>query len=121
MSWYITIRSDDKYSLSIETTLLVTFISSIFGLQQTSPVTFGNAIGLPWVAITLAKCNDRGGYSSYHEYIPAIDVIELVCSVYEHPEWYEKIAIKIAEFLGWEALEDGEERQIYDRQTSKVH
>ncbi|AFY92278.1 hypothetical protein [Chamaesiphon minutus] len=117
MTWYITITSDDKHSLSIETTSLVTFLSSIPVLQQTSPVTFGNAIGSPWVDIILAKCNDRGGYSSYHEYIPTIDIVELVCSAYEHREWYENIATQIAEFLGWEAWEEGEERQICARSS----
>jgi hypothetical protein len=115
MTWYITIRSDNRYSDSIETTTLVTFLSSIPTLQQTSLVTFGNAIESPWVQIILAKCDDRGNYASYHKYIPTANVVELFCSYCENIEWYEQLACQIAMFLDWEAWEDNEERQIFPK------
>jgi hypothetical protein len=113
MSWYITIRSDDNYSNSIETTKLITSLSSLPELQQTSPMTFGNSIELPWIQIILAKCNDLGGYNYDGNYIPIVNVVELICSDYEQADWYEYLAIQIAGFLNWEAWEDHEERQIY--------
>jgi hypothetical protein len=115
MTWYITIRSDDRYSVSIETTRLITFLSTIPTLQQTSPVTFGKAIESPWVEIILAKCDDRGGYGSCLEYIPTANVVELFCSYVENIEWYEHLACQIAMFLGWDAWQDSEERQIFSK------
>jgi hypothetical protein len=114
MTWYITIQSDDRNSRSIDTPSILAFLSSIPVLKQTDDIEFRNTLGLPSVVVVLTQCN-KGGYSSYGEYIPEIDIIELICYEYEHPEWYENIATQIAIFLDWEAWEESEERQIYDR------
>jgi hypothetical protein len=111
MSWYITIRSNATYSQSIETTSLITFLSRIPTLQQTSPVTF-ESIALPWVQIIMAKCRPNGCYNSNWEYIPTINVIELICADDGNPADYEHLATQIAMFIGWEAWADSEERPI---------
>jgi hypothetical protein len=51
----------------------------------------------------------------YHEYIPTANVVELFCSYSGNIEWYEQLAGQIAMFLGWEAWEDDEERQIFSK------
>ena len=115
MTWYITIRSNDRYSLSIDTPSILAFLLSIPALQHTGDMQFRNTIGLPSLVVMLEKCSRRGGYGSNGEYIPVINIIELICYEYEKPEWYENPATQIAEFLGWEAWEDDEERQICGR------
>jgi hypothetical protein len=89
-------------------------------LQQTGAMQFGSTSELPSVLVMLEKCNSNGGYASNGEYIPEINIIELICYSDENLAWYEQLAAQIAIFLGWEAWEDDEdERQICARRETK--
>jgi hypothetical protein len=112
MSWYLTIRSDSTYSCSTATTPLVAFLASLPELQQTRPMAFCHSVGSPSVSLILAECNVLGCYAFNGEYRPAVNVVEMVCSVHEKAEWYDQLATRIAAFLDWDAFEDHENRQL---------
>lgn len=105
MSWYLTIRSDDDYSMSVATAPLVEFLAAMPELQQTGPVAFESATGQPWVAIILAQCSPAGNYASDGTFVPFVNVVELVCSDTGDPKWYETLSGRIAAFLGWSAFD----------------
>lgn len=113
MFWYLTIRSDDDYSMSVATAPLVEFLAAMPELQQTGPVAFESATGQPWVAIVLAQCSPAGNYASDGTFVPFVNVVELVCSDTGDPTWYEALSGRIAAFLGWSAFEDHEERRVF--------
>jgi len=113
MSWYLTIRSDARYSEFAETIPLVAFLAEMPEVHQVGPVEFRSAYGQPQVTIVMALCCQDGNYSSNEKFIPRINVVELVCSYDGNPEWYAALACRIAIFLGWSAFEDHEERQVW--------
>lgn len=115
MSWYLTIRPNGKKQAVADTRRLVDFLASISELRQTGPISFGAAPGQPWVAVILAKRGPTGGYASDGSLIPEIDIVELVCSHHGDSAWYEALAQRIAEFLGWEAVEENEGRRLWPK------
>lgn len=112
MTWYVTIRSDSSYSQYADTAPLLEFLNSIPVLRPTSPDEFAAADGQPWVAVILAACRPDGNYNCNGTFNPRINVVELVCSHSHDPAWYNALATQIAEFLGWSAFEDHEERLL---------
>lgn len=110
MTWYVTIRSDARYSEYADTASLVEFLNSMPMLRQTAPNEFAAADGQPWVAVTLAACRPDGNYSCNGTFNPQINVVELVCSDSHDPAWYNALATQMANFLGWSAVEDREVR-----------
>lgn len=113
MSWYLTIRSDDRYSKFAETASLIAFLGAIPELRQTNPNSFGSVEGKPWVQIMMAVCDSKGNYGNNGECLLQINVVELVCSHSGNPDWYDGLAARIAKFLGWSAIEDHEGRQVW--------
>lgn len=113
MSWYLIIRGDPDYSRFTATAPLVEFIAAMPEVRQTGPVTFEAAAGQPWVAIVLAVCDPTGNYASDGVFLPRVNMVELVCSGSGDPAWYDTLAGRIADFLGWSAFEDHEERQVW--------
>jgi hypothetical protein len=113
VSWYLTIRSDGRYSRYAATAPLVEFLAAMPELRQTGVVAFEAAAGQPWVAVVLATCNPAGNYASDGAFVPAVNVVELVCSDSDDPAWYEALAGRIAGFLGWTACNDHEQRQVW--------
>ncbi|HET6572853.1 MAG TPA: hypothetical protein VFG68_04565 [Fimbriiglobus sp.] len=113
MSWYLTIRSDARYSAFAATDRLVEFLAAMPELRQTGPVDFQAADGQPWVAVMMAACSPEGNYATDGEFLPRVNVVELVCSSSGDPEWYDALAGRIAAFLGWSAFVDHEERQVW--------
>jgi hypothetical protein len=106
VSWYLTILPTGKRAAVADTRRLVDFLASLPELQQTGPIAFGAAPGQPWVAVILAKTGPTGGYASDGSLIPEIDIVELVCSYHGDSAWYEALAQRIAEFLGWEVAQE---------------
>jgi hypothetical protein len=113
VSWYLTIRSDAQYSQFADTAHLVGYLASIPELRQMGPTLFGSATGQPRVLVMMAACSPAGNYSNDGEFIPQVNVVELVCHYDGDPTWYESLASRIASFLGWSAFEDNEDRQIW--------
>lgn len=113
MSWYLTIRSDDRYSAYAATAPLVEFLTAMAELRQTGPIAFQAADGQPWVAVMMAACSPAGGYATDGEFLPRVNVVELVCSYSGDPAWYDALAGRIAAFLGWSAFEDHAERRVW--------
>lgn len=91
---------------------MVEFLATLADLRQSGPVTFEGAPGQPWVHVILAKSAPTGGYASDGSFIPIIDIVELVCSHSENADWYDRLAARIAAFLGWVAVEK-ENRQVW--------
>lgn len=111
---YLTIRPSSLAGPPSDTRWLVAFLQTLPDLQQKHPVSFGNAPGKPWVDVTIVKTTGSGGWGSNGAFIPLFDRVVLVGT--ESPPnygWYSALAAQIAEFLGWEAIEDGEDRLIY--------
>jgi hypothetical protein len=113
MTWYITIRSDDEYSKFASTKSLVDFLAAMPEVRQTGAVAFQSAPGFPWFSIVLAACDAKGSYSVDGSFIPHINVVEIDCSDYDHAEWYDALAGRVASFLGWSAFDEHGERQIW--------
>lgn len=112
MSRYLTIRADARHSAFAATSPLVAFLATLPELRKTGPVAFEAAEGQPWVAVIMTVCSPEGTYASGGAYLPQVNVVELVCSDAGDPAWYDALAVRIAEFLGWSAFEDHEERQL---------
>ena len=111
MSWYLTIRGANDYSRFAATAPLIGFLTAMPELRQTGPVAFQAADGQPWVAVILAVCSPAGNYATDGEFLPRVNVVELVCSYSGDPAWYEALAGQVAGFLGWAAFED--ERRVW--------
>lgn len=115
MSWYLTVRFDQGYSEFAKTAPLVQFLAAMPELRQTGPVAFESTTGQPWVAVILATCSPTGSYATSGAPVSAVNVVELVCSAYGDPAWYEALAGRIAAFLGWSVFDDQELRQVFAR------
>jgi hypothetical protein len=112
VSWYLTITPSHGQP-NADTRLLVEFLSGLPELRQNGSVAFEGAPGQPWVDVILAKNGPSDGYSSDGSFIPFIDIVELVCSDSEDEIWYERLAGRIAAFLGWPAIEEHGGRQVW--------
>jgi hypothetical protein len=76
-------------------------------------MTFEAAEGHPWVHIILAQTNADGGYASDGSFLSFVDIVELVCSYDGDQDWYDSLAIEIARFLDWTAVEENAERRVW--------
>lgn len=112
MSWYLTIRSDSRYSRDIPAALLVEHLVTLPELVQTGPQDFRNAPDSPWVSLVMAKADGAGHYAVDTLWEPTVNVVELICGD-GNEDWYEMLARKIASFLRWEAVNEHERRTIY--------
>jgi hypothetical protein len=108
VSWYLTIRSDTRYSQYISSAPLIDFLASMPELRQSGPLVFQASDGKPWVSVMLAACRPDGSYNSNGLFLPQVNVVELVCSDSADREWYEILADRIAVFLGWSVLDEYE-------------
>lgn len=115
VSWYLTIRPAGERPTVADTRRLVDFLASLPELRQTGPISFEAAPGQPWLSVVLAKTGPTGGYASDGAFLPMIDIVELVCSYHGDSAWYEALAGRIAAFLGWEAVEEHEGRQVWPK------
>ncbi|MEW9310484.1 MULTISPECIES: hypothetical protein [Labrys] len=116
MYCYLTIRPPSPACAPSDTRRLVAFLQTLPDLRQKHPVSFGHAPGKPWVDLTIVKTTDSGEWASNGEFIPFFDRVVLVGT--ESPPcfgWYSDLATRIAEFLGWEAMEDGENQLIHPK------
>jgi hypothetical protein len=112
MSWYLTIRSDAAYRRTADARVVSDYLSALPELVRTGANTFGSAPGQPWIVVTLAMSRD-GSYADLGVAVPTINLIDIVCS-YDHDEhWYDALASRIAALLGWEALDEHEERLVW--------
>ncbi|MGY5775270.1 hypothetical protein [Rhizobium sp. LEGMi135b] len=113
MTWYITIHSRQTLATS-DTRHLVEFLKTLPELRQLQPVCFANVQGLPWVDVTIATTSQSGGWSSDGKFISQFDRVELACSGRDpRQDWYDGLAIRIAKFLGWTAIEEQAGRVIW--------
>lgn len=113
MSWYITIRPHQQDAVA-DTQVLVAFLKTLPELQQVSPVSFSGASGQPWIDVTIAKASEDGSWFNDGSFIAQFNRVELVCSGSDpRQDWYDGLAAKIAEVLGWVAEEEHAARVIW--------
>jgi hypothetical protein len=112
MSRYLTIRSDPQYSREAATGPLTEFLGTLPELAATNRMEFRNAPGSPWVCVVLARADGSGNYATEDRWLPAVNVVELVCGDGDE-EWYVSLAGRVAQFLGWEAVEEHSERKVW--------
>lgn len=113
MSWYITIRPHQALAVS-DTQVLVGFLRTVPELQQVSPVSFSTVAGQPWIDLTLAMAAEDGSWVNDGSFIAQFNRVELACSGSDpRQDWYDALAARIAEFLGWVAEEEHAERVIW--------
>jgi hypothetical protein len=113
MTWYLTVRADAGYSQSTDSNRLIEFLCSIPEIKKSADTSFEAVPGQPWVSIVLARADAHGNWSSDGLLHPTTNIVALVCSDYDHAAWYDSLAIRIARFLSWSALEDHTDRQIW--------
>ena len=118
MTRYITLRSDGDYSSHADRTSLANFLSRVPGLHQVGPQEFRSASDQPWVSVVLAASDKNGNYRVGDEPPVNINVVELICSSGGDASWYHALAGQIAEFLGWVAYEDHENRRVWPEDGS---
>ena len=74
---------------------------------------FEGVLGHPWVRVVLADCDDQGNYTGRDEAPAQVRLIELLCSDDGPKDWYEELAIRIADYVGWSVHEDIDDRQVW--------
>jgi len=116
MSWYITLRADPTYSQSVPTQRITDFLLQYPNVAQTSPVDFTFQDTNYIISIILALSDVAGNYNTNKQFIPEINVVELVVPYTAPPAPYESLAVALATHLGWNAFEDNEDRQIWPLQ-----
>jgi hypothetical protein len=107
----LTIASDAQYTGFTDTARLFKFLATLPELNQTGPFSFGSSE--PWVSVVVAACDSRGNYAHNGEFIPQVNVVELICAYTAPTEWCEALAVRIADALGWKVFGHDEGRQIH--------
>ncbi len=111
MTWYLTIRSDLRYSRSTASGPLVEHLRTFTELVLAGHMEFRNAPESPWLRLVLARADEAGNYANHGDFRPTVNVVELICGD-DDEGWYESLAWRIASFLGWEAVEEHTGRTI---------
>jgi hypothetical protein len=112
MTWYLTLRSDAGYSRPTDTDALVRHLRTYPELVETGPMTFRNPAGFPFLSLVLASADASGSYAVDGRFHSTLNVVELICGEGDE-EWYESLGVRIASFLGWEAIEEHSGRSVY--------
>ena len=112
MTWYLTIRSDARYSHTAATEPLVEHLRTFPELVEVSQMDFRNATGFPWVCVILALADKSGNYANDGTVLPTVNVVELVCGDGDEG-WYEALAGRVGSFLAWEVVEEHCGRIVY--------
>ncbi|WP_165228162.1 hypothetical protein [Aquisphaera insulae] len=118
MSWYLTIRRDAAYSESVPASRAIGLLAGLSELRQSGPASFEGAPGMPWVHAIVAQAGSSGNYAVGDCALSSVNVIELVCSYSEDAAWYDALAGRIARALGWAAVEEHEDRQVWPPRDS---
>jgi hypothetical protein len=105
VAWYLTIRSDGRYSQSTAFEPLVEHLLTFPELRRTGRTDFQNVEGEPQVHFIFAMADEKGNYANHGELPVSINVVELVCWGGDEA-WYESLAYRIASHLDWEAVEE---------------
>ena len=113
MSWYLTISPHEGYASFVDTSRVTKFLASLPELQQNGPVSFVARPGCPAIQVILARADNEGNYAGDGSFIEEINIIEFVCPYSGNDAWYDALACRIAEFLGWTAREEMEDRQVW--------
>jgi hypothetical protein len=117
MYWYLRIRSDAAYRGAVPFGRVVDVLAAMPELRQSGhPAMFEAAPGAPWVSVCVALADAEGNYAvrNLDEWVASpVNVVELVCPHGEDAAWYDALAARIARALGWEAVEDSEDRQVW--------
>lgn len=98
---------------TVDTAHVVAFLASLRELRQTGPVGFVSAAGQPDVPVILALAGAPVRCVSHGEFIPRINLVERVCSHAGESAGYDALASRIAAHLGWVAVEEQAERQVW--------
>lgn len=110
---YMTIRSDGCYSRFAISEDLIRFLNSLPGLRQSGPMSFESEPGSPWASIILAECDMSGSYTCDGKPKRRVNVVEVIVSASGDDSWYKSLVSRTAAFLGWEAIEEHEGRQLW--------
>ena len=89
---------------------MIALLASVPGLKQSGPTAFDALPGFPWVRNILAACDGAQCYAISQDGVRAVNIVEVVYSDFGDSEWYDTVARRIAEFLGWQAIEEHSDR-----------
>lgn len=103
---YISILPPSGWNTLSDTERLIAFLREQPELKQINAMSFGATDGWPWVDIAILKANSTDSWASDGIFNPQFNRVEMVCSDTEPYQWYEALAVKIAEFLQWDAVEE---------------
>ena len=105
--FYFEIRFDQTYSRTINSSELLGFlVDEIYLVSDGTDSLVGN-YQQPWMNLTIVKASKDGCFSSQRECPEKVNLISIVGSKkYNNYGEYEKILIKIAQWLKWELIEE---------------
>ena len=117
MTWYLTLYPPPLRPEPIPAQPVIDYLAAQPELRRIEPYEFESAAGQPWLRVIVAETGPGGGYAcAVGAAAPErIDLIELLCAYDSPPDWYEELACRIAAELGWVAVEESAERQIWPR------
>ncbi|MBB4399481.1 MULTISPECIES: hypothetical protein [Rhizobium/Agrobacterium group] len=108
MYWYISILPPTDENTLCDTNRLIGFLEEQPELKRTNDVTFASAEGQPWIDITIVKGTADGNWSSGGELISQFNRVEIVCADHPQRDFYVEISTKIADFLQWRYVTEGD-------------
>jgi hypothetical protein len=117
---YLNIRFNSKYSRNLNTKDVIPVINKINGLARKDKCKFENDDNLPWLVLSLVKCNERGNYSiDEGEYFEEINLIEFIFAEDEESyNTYITIAKEIAHKFNWEVVDDHNNEMVVGKRFS---
>jgi hypothetical protein len=106
---YYEIRGSENYDICDDTEDMRTILDSFHELKRIGLISYENAIGYPWISLSLVKSN-KGNYSiSSETWNVEFNMIPVVCSKSGNgkvPMSQINLLIRIAEILNWELIEE---------------
>jgi hypothetical protein len=109
---YYEIRGAVDYSIVADTESMLAILDGFSELKRTGLISYENAIGYPWISLSLVKSR-KGNYSvSSETWDREFNMIPIVCSKSENgkvPVAQVELLVRIAEILNWELIDEEDE------------
>jgi hypothetical protein len=83
VSWYLTVRSDEQYTVFADTVFTDTaqLLEWLIGLPELRPTgAMGFSSVQPWVSVQLHACDSRGNYAHNGSFLARVNLVELLSS-----------------------------------------
>ncbi|GAB3834958.1 hypothetical protein [Hymenobacter jeollabukensis] len=116
---YYEIRASATYSATADTKQIRNVLDALPELQRTGTVSYVNAIGFPWLELSLVTGKDGNFHVFTDTWTEQFNMIPIVCAKSDQghvPASQLSFLVKLAQLLNWELIweedEDGNEDVI---------